>query len=214
MNVRRLTSSAVLLLLAFTIYPGGTSSQQTISESSANKAPLRFGQSIALSDFDADGLLDEARLDGSSVRKVVGIRLSGTGERSFLHFYPIRANQGSLFARDLDNDGATDLIWTNPFHAGDVVVWLGDGTGRFERVDPSDYRCAFALSNAEVAQPDGANQETAINFETNRPLEPTINQKCLDQSAAELPTDYPDRIATASPALGQPAGRDPPSSLS
>jgi hypothetical protein len=171
---------------------------------------LRFGQSIALSDFDADGLLDEARLDGSSLHRSIGILLSGTGRRSFLHFNASRADYGSLFAKDVDNDGATDLIWTDPLHANDVVVWLGNGAGQFERVDPREYGGGFALGNTEVAQPDGSNQETAINFETHRLLDQTLSQKCLDLSAGKLPNDYPDRLATSSPALGQPTGRAPP----
>jgi hypothetical protein len=216
MNVRRLTTSAAFLLLALTLYSGGTLPQRGTlpqernAEASESVASLRFGQSIALSDFDADGLVDEATVDGSSLHKSVGILLSGTGKRSFLHFNACRANYGSLFAQDVDNDGATDLIWTDPLHANDVVVWLGNGSGQFERVDPRDYVAGFALGITEVAQPDGSNQETAINFETNRLLDQTLSQKCLNQRASELPNDYPDRLATSSPALGQPTGRDPP----
>jgi hypothetical protein len=212
MNVRRLTTSAVFLLLAFAIYPVSTLSKHNISEALPAPARLRVGQTIAVSDFDADGLLDEARLDGSSWRRSVGVLLSGTGKRSFLHFQAVSANHGSLFAQDLDNDGATDLIWTNPFHAGDIVVWRGDGNGRFERVDPSDYRGDFALCDWGVTQPDGANQETAINFETDA-LDQPITQKHLDQSATPVSSSYPERVATSSPELGQPDGRAPPSLL-
>jgi hypothetical protein len=210
MNVRRLTTSAAFLLLVLSLYSGGTLPQRGNAEASERVAPLRFGQSTVLSDFDADGLVDEATLDGSSVQKNVGILLSSTGKRSFLHFDANRANYGSLFAQDVDNDGTTDLIWTDPLHANDLVVWLGTGTGQFERVDARGYGGGFALGNPEVAQPDGSNQETAINFETNRPLDQALSQKCLDQSASELPNDYPDRLATSSPALGQPTGRAPP----
>jgi hypothetical protein len=210
MNVRWLTSKAAFLLLALVVLGANRLPQSAHTETSPRSASSRFGQSIALSDFDADGLVDEARLDGSSLRRSVGILLSGTGKRSFLHFNANRANYGSLFAQDVDNDGATDLIWTDPLHANDVVVWLGNGSGQFERVDSREYRGGFALGNTEVTQPDGSNQETAITFETNRLLDQTFSQKCLDQRASELPNDYPDRLATSSPALGQPTGRDPP----
>lgn len=209
MNVRWLTTSAAFLLLALVILGANRLPQRVHAETPRSAAP-RFGQSIALSDFDADGLVDEARLDGSSLHRSVGILLSGTGKRSFLHFNANRANYGSLFAQDIDNDGATDLIWTDPLHANDVVVWLGNGSGQFERVDPREYGGGFALGNTEVAQPYGSNQEIAINFETNRKLDQALSPKCLDQSASELPNDYPDRLATSSPALGQPTGRDPP----
>ena len=210
MNVRWLTSKAAFLLLALVVLGANRLPQRVHTETSHRAAASRFGQSIAVSDFDADGLIDEARLDGSSLRRSVGILLSGTGKRSFLHFNANRANYGSLFAQDIDNDGATDLIWTDPLQSNDIVVWLGNGSGQFQRVDPREYGGGFALGNTEVAQPDGSNQETAITFETNRLLDQTFSQKCLAQSAGELPNDYPDRLATSSPALGQPTGRDPP----
>jgi len=210
MNVRRLTTSAVFLLLTLAIYPGGARSHQIVSEFPVSPSRPCFPQSVALSDFDADGLVDVARLDGSGLRRSIEILLSGTGRRSFLHFHTIRGNHGSLFAQDLDNDGATDLIWANPFQASDVVVWLGDGTGRFEQVDPAEYQSASGFGNAQVIEPDGSNQETAVDSDTTPPLDQTINQKRLDQHVIELPSHYPDRIATATRALGQPAGRDPP----
>jgi hypothetical protein len=210
MNVRWLTSKAAFLLLALIVLGANSFPQKVHSQTSQRSASSRFGQSIALSDFDADGLVDEARLDGSSLRRSVGILLSGTGKRSFLHFNANRANRGSLFAQDIDDDGATDLIWTDPLQTNDVVVWLGNGSGQFERVDPREFGGGFALGNPEVARPEGSNQETAITFETNRLLDQTLGQKCLDQSASELRNDYPDRLATSSPALGQPTGRAPP----
>jgi hypothetical protein len=210
MNVRWLTSKAAFLLLALVVLGASILPQKVHTETPHWPAASRFAQSIALSDFDADGLIDEARLDGSSLHRSVGILLSGTGKRSFLHFNANRANCGSLFAQDVDNDGATDLIWTDPLHTNDVVVWLGTGTGQFQRVDTREYSGGVALGNQQVAQPDGSNQETAINFETNRPLDQTLSQKCLDQSASELPSDYPGRLAISSPALGKPTGRAPP----
>ena len=210
MNVRWFTSKAAFLLLALVVLGANRLPQRVHAETSHRSGASPFGQSIALSDFDADGLVDVARLDGSSLHRSVGILLSGTGKRSFLHFNSNRANYGSLLAQDVDNDGTTDLVWTDPLHANDVVVWLGNGTGQFERVGPREYAGAFALGNTEVAQPDGSNQETAINFETNRLLDQTLSTKRLDQSASELPNDYPDRLATSSPALGQPTGRAPP----
>ncbi len=213
MNVRRLTTRAVFLLLALTIYPGGTLQQPRANEIPESTGWLRFGQSIALSDFDSDGLVDEARLDGSSFHKSVGILLSGTGKRSFLHFNGARRSCGSLFAQDIDHDGTTDLIWVDPFNAADVVVWLGDGCGRFECADPYAYG-GLTLGSTEVAPPNGSNQEAAINCETIRPLDQAFGQKYLDQSPGELPSHYPDRVATSSPALGRPSGRDPPLLLS
>lgn len=209
MPVRRLTTRAALLSLALVIFSSGALTRQTNTEASDSAAPLRFGQSIAVSDFDCDGLVDEARLEGSSFRKSVSILLTGTRKRSFLHLNGSRANHGSLFARDVDEDGAIDLIWTDTFRANELVVWLGDGSGNFVEVDSSAYS-GFAYGGTDIGEPDESNQETAINFENNRPLDQTPSPKRLDQSAGELPNDYPDRRDSSSPALGQPVGRAPP----
>lgn len=220
MDVRRLTTSAAFLLLALTLYSGGTPplvgapQQQRHAETSDIATPLRFGQSTVLSDFDADGLVDEATLDGSSTQKNVGILLSRTGKRSFLHFDANRANYGSLFAQDVDNDGATDLVWTDLLHADDVIVWLGDGTGRFERASTNAYRDRFTLGHTNVYGPQWPDHEPAINSESNRPLDPSPVDECGLHVAIELPNLHVDGVATLSPALGQPAGRSPPFLLS
>src|SRR5262245_24804171 len=129
MNPRRLTIGGFSLLVAVAICTINTSAQ-SFSVSTQNANPGRVGQLTAISDFDSDGLVDEARIEGSSFQKSVGILLSRTGKRSFLHFRQEHPVDGSLFVRDLDNDGATDLIWADPFHRGNVTVWLGDGRGK------------------------------------------------------------------------------------
>ncbi len=214
MNVRRLTTSAAFLLLVLSLYSGGALPQHGNAEASERVAPLRFGQSIVLSDFDSDGLVDEATIDGSNLHKSVGIMLSGSGKRSFLHFNAGRANYGSLFAQDVDNDGATDLVWTDLLHADDVIVWLGDGTGQFERCSTKAYRDRFTLGSTSVYSPEWSDHEPVINSETNRPLDPSPAHKRGLHVAIELPNLHVDGVATLSPALGQPAGRSPPFLLS
>ena len=214
MNVRRFTTRAVLLLLVLAVYPAGTHPQHRCLEASENRSPLRFGQSIALSDFDADGLIDEARLDSSGPGKRVKIPLSRTGKLLVLHFDTKPGELGSLIAQDVDNDGATDLVYTDLLHADDVIVWLGDGAGQFERVSAKVYRDRFTLGYKNVDAPDGSARETAINSETTRPLELSLVHKCACHVTAELPNVHVDRIADLSPALGHPADRSPPSLLS
>jgi hypothetical protein len=214
MSIRRLTTIAAFLLMVLSLYSGSTLPQQRNAEAPERVAPLRFGQSIVLSDFDSDGLVDEATIDGSSLHKSVGIRLSGSGKRSFLHFNANRENYGSLFAQDVDNDGATDLVWTDLLHADDVIVWLGDGTGRFERCSTKAYRDRFILGHTSVYSPEWSDHEAVISSETNRQLDPSPVHKCGLRVAIELPNLHVDGVATLSPALGQPAGRSPPSLLS
>jgi hypothetical protein len=214
MKVRRLITSPTVLLLAILIYSVCPVPQQRHPAASESSGSPRLGQSIVLSDFDADGFIDEARLEGSAFHKSVGILLSGTGKRSFIHFSTNRIVHGSLFAQDIDNDGTTDLIWTDNFRRNNVLVWLGDGSGRFEQVDSSDYRREFALGNTAVSESDNSSQETAINFETSSPLDQTPNAKYLDHSAGGHPSGYPDRLAATSAGLRLPAGRAPPFRIS
>jgi len=209
MNPRRLTIGGFSLLVAVAICTINTSAQSfSVSTQNANRG--RVVQLTAISDFDSDGLVDEARIEGSSSQKSVGILLSRTGKRSFLHFRQEHPVDGSLFVRDLDNDGATDLIWADPFHRGDVTVWLGDGRGKFERVDSSQYFSEFVLGDPEIATPDGSNEESVFISETNRPLDQNVNQKSFDRIASDVSNSYTDQPATPSPALGQLTGRDPP----
>src|SRR5438128_2154439 len=120
MSVRWFTSRAAFLLLAVAIYSVGTLPKHRLNQTPENPARLRFFQSIALSDFDADGLIDEATLNTSGVHRSIGIVLSGTRKLSFLHFDSVGPGDGSLLAWDVDNDGAPDLIWTDLLSADNV----------------------------------------------------------------------------------------------
>ena len=214
MNVRWLTTRAAALLLVLAIYPASTFPQHRCLEVSENRSPLRFGQSIALSDFDADGLVDEASLDSSGSGKRVKIPLSRVGKLLVLHFDTKPGELGSLIAQDIDNDGDTDLVYTDLLHADDVIVWLGDGAGQFERVSGKVYCDRFTLGYKNVDAPDGSAHEAAINSEANRPLDLSLVHKCACHVTAEVPNVLVDRIADLSPALGRPADRSPPSHLS
>jgi hypothetical protein len=109
---------------------------------------LCFGQSIALADFDNDDRIDKATLFGVGRNKSLEIYLSHTKARALLHFDTQTSERGSLFTRDVDNDGDNDLIWTDLLHPDDVVIWLDDGTGRFESVRPEKYAAEFVLTDA------------------------------------------------------------------
>jgi hypothetical protein len=80
--------------------------------------------------------------------KDIEIRLSQTKARTVLHFDTLTNERGSLFAKDIDNDGDNDLIWSDLLHPDDVVIWLDDGSGRFDRICPDRYAEAFVISDA------------------------------------------------------------------
>src|SRR5438309_9606441 len=80
MRDRHTTAKMVFLVLALVVYSSDVLPQQRNAVASEKPAGLRFGQSVALSDFDSDGFIDEARVDGSGSRKGIKIPLSGTGK--------------------------------------------------------------------------------------------------------------------------------------
>jgi len=107
---------------------------------------LRFGQRLALADFDGDDRIDRATLDSTGRRKRIDIRFSQAKPSTVLYFDTGTEDGGSLFANDIDNDGDNDLIWSDLVHPDNVVVWLDDGTGRFERSKPDQLANEFVLN--------------------------------------------------------------------
>lgn len=214
MNVRWLTTRAAFLLLALAIYPANVLPQQRNPDASQSPSRLRFAQSIALSDFDADGLIDEAKLNACGDHKRVWLFLSGTRKLSFIDFESKVVGHGSLLSQDVDNDGAPDLIWTDLFRADAVIVWLGDGGGEFERQTSFRHGGAFTVGDANIAAPSDSNQEIEINLESNSPLDHTPLQKFADRTATAVKSQDSNRIGSASPAVDRPADRGPPLRLS
>lgn len=113
----------------------------------SRSAFMRFGQTLALADFDGDHRLDQATLSGSGRNKSLEVRLSHTDARTLLRFDTLTSERGSVFASDVDHDGDSDLVWTDLIHPDDIVIWLDDGSGRFERVCPDAYAGNLVLSD-------------------------------------------------------------------
>lgn len=208
--LRCLTNKAILLLLALTVYCANVLPQQRCAMASENAPRLRFGHSIALSDFDSDGLIDEARVEGSGPRKSIEVVLSQTGKLLVLHFDAIEGSDGSLFAEDVNNDGATDLIWTDLLHADDVVVWLGNGAGEFERASGTSFADGFTLSDVNFGAPAESAHDPAINSGINRPLDHAVLQRFLDWTAFRVPNEQTNQLPTLGAALGPQTDRGPP----
>ncbi len=209
MSIRCFTK-AVFLVLGFVVYLANAIPQQSHAVAAESSPRLRFGQTIALSDFDADGLIDEAILGGGGAHRRVEVFLSRSRTLLVLHLDNGSADLGSLFAQDVDNDGATDLIWTDLLHAEGVLVWLGNGGGQFSGVCPCACADGFTLPDKSVTAPDEAIRETSIGSASNRSLDDARPSKCDDPLANELPLERHRSVATLSPALGEPTDRGPP----
>src|SRR5262249_43901120 len=157
-----------VLLLAFALQWAALSPRSAYAQTPRSDPWLRFDQRSALSDFDEDGLLDRASISGSGARKNIQVYLSSTGRMSLLSFDASSCAYGSLLAEDIDNDGDTDLIWTDLLHPDVVIIWLGDGTGKFDRVCPDEYARRFVLSGTSVSYQQGPDIEKGIIPANNR----------------------------------------------
>lgn len=208
MKLDRFKPRTVLFLIALALYATSGFPQDAKAATSAPVA-LRFGQTVALSDFDSDGLPDEARLDGSGLHRRIGIRLSSSGRHISLQFAAKWINHGSLFAQDLDDDGCADLVWTDLVHTDSVVVWLGDGGGNFTRSSELGYNQQFALADHIVTTRLHSSEEIAATCEDDRTVVLTPPGGCLERGQS-LPSEIRSDTIAISSFLDQPTDRGPP----
>ena len=171
-----------LLVLAAMPFSAGSSA----CADAATAPGMRFGQALALEDFDHDGKLDRARLASSGLHRSIEIRPTRTGQTSWLHFETRNNAPGSLFSKDLDNDGNADLIWTDLLHTDAIIVWSGDGTGRFERINTAGFAPDFIPGNFAVIEPDANDHELASDDEANSPVALEANSHCTQPRAPAI----------------------------
>lgn len=210
MRSRWFTTKAVLFLLSIAACSASATPlpKNTILPEPATV--LRFGQILALSDFDADGLLDKATLASWGAHRSVEVLLSRSGKPLVLHFDNGSADRGSLVAQDVDNDGAADLIWTDLLHADGVVIWMGDGDGRFSRVPASAYANGYTLPDTSVNTPDETIRETSISAASNRCSDEARVSKLDDFPSSALPQPRHCRLVLLSATGDEPTDRGPP----
>lgn len=209
MRTRWFTTKAVFLLLSIATCSANAAALPHNTVLPEPPTRLRFGQTLVLSDFDDDGLLDQATLASWGAHRSVEVILSRGGKR-VLHFDNGNIDRGSLVARDVDNDGVADLVWTDLLHADRVVIWLGDGDGQFFRVPASAYADGYTLPEKSVNNPDETIRETSISAASNRSLDEARLSKADDFVASKPPRQHRRDDANLSPALDQPTDRGPP----
>ncbi|MGO9274962.1 MAG: choice-of-anchor D domain-containing protein [Terriglobia bacterium] len=127
--------------------------------------PLRTAkllQSVAMGDFNGDGIMDFAVADFLSDNILV---MLGDGEGHFRLAAKLPAGGGprSIVAGDFNHDGVMDLAVAN-FFSGDVSIFIGRGDGSF--ADPYPIHLAPGLSSLAVANFDsgGSLDLVAANF--------------------------------------------------
>jgi len=196
---------ALLILAALPFSATPSASADAVSDPT-----LRFGQTLVLADFNNNGDLDRARLAGTGARRSIEVRLAMAGASSWLHFEALNAAPGALLSKDLDNDGDADLIWTDLLHAEAVVVWLGDGTGRFARVCADEFAPDFLPGRFNLSLPDEDNREQASDDETNSPVALEVNSPCAPPGApALLDCPHESRVLPDG-VMRRPTSRGPP----
>jgi hypothetical protein len=143
---RCLSKCWVLLVLAAVVGYATSVGGHTAAQPAIIPGPrLAFGQSVAFTDLDGDSVVDQATLRAVGFSKSIRVSLSTTRNSSVLLFTTSSSARGSLFAYDINNDGDVDLVWSDLIHPDDVVVWLNDGSGQFERVCNRYYASNFIL---------------------------------------------------------------------
>jgi hypothetical protein len=203
----------LLALLVIAALPFG--SVRPAAGADCDFAPrLTFGQTLVVSDFDNDGKPDWARVAVDGTRKTIAIQPGVNGPISWLHFEAPGASQGSLFTQDIDHDGDADLIWTDLFHSDSVVVWLGDGTGRFERAGAGQFTQGFTLDGSFLTAPANPPHEQASDDETNSHVTLECTARCVHARAPATIANHSFTIILPVGAEDQIPTRGPPSLLS
>jgi hypothetical protein len=115
------------------------SSEASNEQSDVNLLGLKLAQSLAIADFNGDGISDVAVADFLHDVVVVMVR---DRDGRFTTTASLATGHGprSIVARDFDLDGAVDIAVAN-FFSGDVRIFVGESGGHFReartyRLDP------------------------------------------------------------------------------
>jgi hypothetical protein len=89
------------------------------------------------SDFNNNYKLDLAELSSHGSHKEIRVAFERSSWKT-LAFDSEGTDPGQLFSRDIDQDGAADLIWLSLAASPKLVFWMGDGHGNFTFItDPA-----------------------------------------------------------------------------
>ena len=120
-HVLRLAVSAVLSTTALSAGLSQHINNARFASYLAQTPPQR-----AQGDFNGDGRIDTAQIEERVGVGRISIRLSGSSAAVDLEPAVIGVVEG-----DVDHDGDLDLVATTS--AGDLLIWINDGHGRFTR---------------------------------------------------------------------------------
>jgi FG-GAP-like repeat len=154
----------------------------------------------ALGDFDGDGRVDTALIQGGASEGRISVQLSGSTS-----VVRLDARVSGVIEGDVDHDGDLDLVAFTP--DGEVLIWLNDGRGRFTRQAASQSR--NVLSDPIIVQTAWP-ESVAVGIGAPMLPSPTLGDTALMVARVGAPTlDVPrDLRCQILPAL-----RAPPAAL-
>ncbi len=128
----------------------------------ADLLAAKLRQTIALGDFNGDGIMDVAVADFLSDAVLVMLG-DGAGGFRLAARLPSSGGPRSIVAADFNHDGLTDLAVAN-FFSGAVTVFLGRGDGTFE--EPRSFQLEKGLASIVSADfdADGIPDLAVANF--------------------------------------------------
>jgi hypothetical protein len=183
---------AVLALIAFWGSPPSTASNAA-RQSSERPGPIaRLNYHHLLSDFDADGQIDQAEPHSAGLHHCIRVRFGNSHERH-LELGALSNASGALLTWDINRDTKPDLIWISQSGLERPVAWLGDGRGNFARANDDVDDAALRL----LVFGDGADPRLTNSSRDSR-VYLTPDQDPIEPSCAATPEKHHKAIAIAS----------------
>ncbi|MGO9466280.1 MAG: FG-GAP repeat domain-containing protein [Isosphaeraceae bacterium] len=160
-------------------------------------------QAVVMADFRHNGIMDLAVLTSGTLFIYFG---NGQGAFSLQASYAVGPDSTGLTAADVNHDGNLDLLVGDSL--GDVLVLLGNGTGRFQPYHEADQAIELAVADLtgtgreDIIYADQSLDQVVVDFGAgNSQLVADKAQGLLDPGAVELARlagpDYPSDLIVA-----------------
>lgn len=211
MSLRPYLKGLLFVLSTLVVSGAGIAPLQVADEPSRSHAPSLADTSLTLFDLDGDNRIDQATLDVGRGQPSIELQLSRTGQVTVLQLGTTSGPHGSLIGQDIDGDGDIDLIWQGGLQPQDLIIWLGDGTGQFERLYPRESRARGLSLKASWLN---AFRRRSLKCALSPERSPEPGRLLTRRDDLHLPTYrqtyQPEQIGILSSSQPLPSNRGPP----